>query len=205
MEIFLITLFIVICILLIGVVLLQKGRGGGLGAAFGGAGSSAFGARTGDVFTWVTIVLVTLFLVLAVVTSLKFRQRSPVPSVMFDPMPTATGITGEITVNIAKVGDRIVKIFYTTDGSEPTLDSSEYVENAVPVKPGTTLRARAYVGQRPGSILSAAYLSPEEIAKAAAEASAANQPTAAPPVEPEKVLDLTKDEKTTTPATAPAE
>ena len=59
------TLAAAICVLLIVVVLLPKGRGGGLGAAFGGLGSSAFGTRVGDVFTWVTIVLTALFLVLA--------------------------------------------------------------------------------------------------------------------------------------------
>ncbi|HAU37680.1 MAG TPA: preprotein translocase subunit SecG, partial [Phycisphaerales bacterium] len=58
-------LFLIICVLLIVVVLLQKGRGGGLGAAFGGVGSSAFGTRVGDVFTWVTIVLTALFLLAA--------------------------------------------------------------------------------------------------------------------------------------------
>ncbi len=51
MDILLGTLFIIICVLLIVVVLLQKGRGGGLGAAFGGAASSAFGTKVGDVFT----------------------------------------------------------------------------------------------------------------------------------------------------------
>ena len=60
--------FIVVCFLLIVVVLLQKGRGGGLGAAFGGGGGgSAFGTRTGDVFTWVTIVLTAVFLLLAAI------------------------------------------------------------------------------------------------------------------------------------------
>ena len=64
MEIFLFTLFVITCVLLILVVLLQKGRGGGLGAALGGTGGSAFGTRTGDVLTWVTIVLTSLFLIL---------------------------------------------------------------------------------------------------------------------------------------------
>ena len=77
MEIFLATLFVVICILLIIVVLLQKGRGGGIGSAFGGGGSAAFGTRTGDVFTWVTIVLTALFLLLAITTTLVYR---PAPS-----------------------------------------------------------------------------------------------------------------------------
>jgi len=79
MEILLTTFFVLTCILLIVVVLLQKGRGGGLGAAFSGAGSAAFGTRTGDVFTWVTIVLTALFLLLAVATSFVYRKPvSPV-------------------------------------------------------------------------------------------------------------------------------
>ena len=43
-------------IFLIGLVLIQRGRGGGLAGAFGGmGGSSAFGAKAGDVFTRVTM------------------------------------------------------------------------------------------------------------------------------------------------------
>ena len=72
---FLAVLFLIVCILLIVVVLLQKGRGGGLGAAFGGAGSSAFGTKTGDVFTWVTITLTGLFLLLAIITTLVYRPE----------------------------------------------------------------------------------------------------------------------------------
>ncbi len=67
-------LFILICVLLIGVILLQKGRGSGLSGAFGGVGGhSAFGSRTGDMFTWVTVVLVALFLVTGAGAVLVFR------------------------------------------------------------------------------------------------------------------------------------
>jgi len=60
--------YILVCILLVGVVLLQKGRGGGIGAAFGGgASTSPFGAKTGDVFTWVTVVLAGLAILIGVV------------------------------------------------------------------------------------------------------------------------------------------
>ena len=63
-----ITLFLISCILLICVVLVQKGRGGGLSSAFGGAmGSSPFGTKTGDVFTWITVVLAGIFLLAALV------------------------------------------------------------------------------------------------------------------------------------------
>lgn len=64
-----------VCALLVIIILLQKGRGGGLTAAFGGGGSgSAFGAKTGDVFTWITVAFAMLFLVLTVVGNFVFRQ-----------------------------------------------------------------------------------------------------------------------------------
>jgi len=58
-----------ICALaLILIILIQKGKGGGLSAAFGGGmASGILGSKTGDFLTWVTIVLVGIFLVLAVV------------------------------------------------------------------------------------------------------------------------------------------
>jgi len=60
------TAFVVVCILLMLVILLQKGRGGGLSGAFGGGGGySAFGAKTGDVFTWITVALTFLFILVA--------------------------------------------------------------------------------------------------------------------------------------------
>lgn len=54
-------------IALIGIVLLQAGKGGGLSGAFGsGMGSETlFGSRTGDVLTRATAVTATLFLVSA--------------------------------------------------------------------------------------------------------------------------------------------
>ena len=71
---FLGALLILVCILLILVVLVQKGRGGGLAGAFGGAGgSSAFGTKTGDVFTIITVIMAAAFLILAIVLNYQFR------------------------------------------------------------------------------------------------------------------------------------
>ena len=67
----LITAFIIVCVVMMLVILIQKPKGGGLSGAFGGAGGgggsemAAFGAKTGDVLTWFTVVLFLCFLFLA--------------------------------------------------------------------------------------------------------------------------------------------
>jgi len=71
-------LFILVCLLMIMLVLIQKGRGGGLSGAFGGGGANtAFGSKTGDVLTWTTSVLFGVFLLLAVALNLmaNYRQK----------------------------------------------------------------------------------------------------------------------------------
>ena len=72
-----VAVFFVICaVVLILVVLIQKGKGGGLSAAFGGGmASGILGSKTGDFLTWVTIALVGLFLTLAVVLA-KWHKPS---------------------------------------------------------------------------------------------------------------------------------
>ncbi len=61
------TLFASVCILMILVILLQRGRGSGLAGAFGGAGgSSHLGAKTGDVLTLVTLGLAIVYASLAI-------------------------------------------------------------------------------------------------------------------------------------------
>lgn len=82
---FLMTVVVVIwfiCALaLILIILIQKGRGGGLSAAFGGGmASGILGSKTGDFLTWVTIVLVGVFLTLAVVMA-KFYKPPDVSGV----------------------------------------------------------------------------------------------------------------------------
>lgn len=57
-------------IFLILLVLVQRGRGGGLAGALGGmGGSSAFGAKAGDVFTRVTIVAAAVWIFLCIVAA----------------------------------------------------------------------------------------------------------------------------------------
>lgn len=70
-------LFVICCVALVLIILIQKGRGGGLSAAFGGGmASGILGSKTGDFLTWVTIVLVGVFLLFAVVLA-KFYVPAP--------------------------------------------------------------------------------------------------------------------------------
>lgn len=82
------------CLFLMLVILLQRGRGGGIASAFGGGGGSgAFGAKTGDVFTWITVVMAGIFLVLAIVANFAFDQsvvastRTPASAPEAEPAP----------------------------------------------------------------------------------------------------------------------
>jgi preprotein translocase subunit SecG len=60
---------ILLSLFLIFIILLQKGKGGGLAGAFGGAGgSSAFGSRAGDTFTRVTIYVAVFWALLIMIT-----------------------------------------------------------------------------------------------------------------------------------------
>ena len=71
------TILVVLGVLLIGIVLLQRGRGGGLAGAFGGlGGQSAFGTKAGDTFTRVTIILAALWVAMAGVAGLVMRSAA---------------------------------------------------------------------------------------------------------------------------------
>jgi len=96
-------LFVVCSVVLVLVVLMQKGRGGGLSAALGGAmASGLLGSKTGDFLTWVTIILVSVFLTLAVLMARFYKPTisdvGPGPDVKTqqpDTSGTGTGTTGE--------------------------------------------------------------------------------------------------------------
>jgi preprotein translocase subunit SecG len=61
-------LIVLLCLCLIAIILIQRGKGGGLAGAFGGAGgSSAFGTKAGDVFTRTTVGIAIAWILLAMV------------------------------------------------------------------------------------------------------------------------------------------
>jgi len=86
--------FLFVSLTMILIVLIQKPQGGGLSGAFGssadgGAGQTAFGAKTGDVLTTMTITIFIVFLVSAAGLNYVIRPPAAVQTT-----PTATGTNG---------------------------------------------------------------------------------------------------------------
>ena len=72
----LVVLFVIICVFLVGLVLLQNGEGEGLGGLFAGGSNSAFGSRSASVLTKVTYVCVGMFFVIAFFLALMNKTPS---------------------------------------------------------------------------------------------------------------------------------
>lgn len=70
-------LFALASIFLIFIVLLQRGRGGGLAGAFGATGGqSAFGTKAGDIFTKITIGVAVVWVALAAITGAAMTRET---------------------------------------------------------------------------------------------------------------------------------
>ena len=77
MDVFLTLASMFVSILLILVILLQRGRGGGLvGALSGLGGQSAFGTKAGDTFTRITIVIAAVWVMLAGISGQVLRSAA---------------------------------------------------------------------------------------------------------------------------------
>ncbi len=116
-------LFVICCAALVLVVLIQKGRGGGLSGAFGGAmASGLLGSKTGDFLTWVTIVLVGVFLLLA---SVMAKYYKPAPARDFDITPATQQQPVTETEEPATSGDTGGATSETNEGTEANSPGSD--------------------------------------------------------------------------------
>src|SRR3954447_23051365 len=108
-----VALFIIVCSFLILLILIQKGRGGGLASAFGGmGGNTAFGSKTGDVLTWATSIVFGIFIVLAIVLNLVANNVNARRAMVVPPPPTQmpTGPQSPMQQAPTGVGDSLPNI-----------------------------------------------------------------------------------------------
>lgn len=90
-------IFVIGSVVLVLVVLIQKGKGGGLSGAFaGGMASGLLGSKTGDVLTWITISVASLFIVVALVLDRWWRPSAVGPESR-TPAPITSNDTGRGT------------------------------------------------------------------------------------------------------------
>ncbi len=106
------------------IILVQKGKGGGLSSAFGGGlASGLLGSKTGDFLTWLTIAVAGLFLLMSVLmakfykptissfgeeepigTATQMPQQQPVPPESAAGTPSSQQGEGMVDFNQAPAG-----------------------------------------------------------------------------------------------------
>lgn len=126
LETLFILLLIVVSSFMIVLILIQRGKGGGLAGAFGGmGGQSAFGTKAGDLFTRITVVTACIWFVLCISTVwyLKHGMSSGVSgSFGSGSVPATSTTSGSPTDSTAPVA---------TPGAAPSAPAS--TESAAPV------------------------------------------------------------------------
>ncbi len=86
---FLVSLFLIL------LVLVQRGRGGGLAGALGGmGGQSAFGSKAGDIFTRITVVVATIWILLCCLAIACLNRQESVPPPAQPTLKTGDGAGG---------------------------------------------------------------------------------------------------------------
>ena len=104
------TLIILVSLFLIFLILIQRGKGGGLAGAFGGVGgSSAFGTKAGDTFTRVTVVTASIWILMAMLLVVLTSRR------------TTSGWGADTPTSLSKeLGSSSSRGKGKTSGSEPS-------------------------------------------------------------------------------------
>ncbi len=139
MPTFMLLLTVALSVFLILLILIQRGRGGGLAGAFGGAGGqSAIGTRAGDVFTRITIVVILLWFILNAVTGIMMRSETKVYRGTKQPSKASSdnkSIDSKPTTPETTTTDEEATSKVSADNGSTPVDTTPKVEDS---KPGTS-------------------------------------------------------------------
>ncbi len=90
----LIVLHIIVAFIMVGVILLQSGKGAEIGAAFGGSSQTVFGARgASTMLSKLTAVAATIFMVTSLTLAIMSKQRNYASPLGLDKPPASTPAT----------------------------------------------------------------------------------------------------------------
>ena len=105
---------------LICLVLIQRGKGGGLAGAFGGqGGSSAFGTKAGDVFTRVTMITAAIWISQAMLLVVISNNRTSAYAKPNRPGAKASEFTPSKTVDLDKADTKGASVDVVPDVPPP--------------------------------------------------------------------------------------
>lgn len=146
---FLLSLFLVL------LVLVQRGRGGGLAGALGGmGGQSAFGSKAGDMFTRITVVVASIWFLLCCLAIACLNPQERVPPPAQPTLNAADGGAGAAGTTTPDAGsDTKAGETKTTDTGESTGKSSDEKAPSTSSEkaPGTDGKAGDKAGTGSGS------------------------------------------------------
>lgn len=124
---------------LIMLVLVQRGRGGGLTGALGGpGGQSAFGTKAGDLFTRITVGVATAWIALCA-SSVYFLKARALPSTGLADSDRQTETMGSSDTTPPEVPS-------TGSGSDPATDTTPAGLDPTPVPDSTQAEATEFEG-----------------------------------------------------------
>ena len=96
LKVLLIVVEVLCCLLITGLVLLQKSKSEGLGMAFGaGAGESLFGARAGNVLSKATVIIGIVFMANTMGMGILFAQKD---KLVMDPANDAAPVVQPVAM-----------------------------------------------------------------------------------------------------------
>ena len=133
MSAFIIVLTVIdamVALLLIGVVLIQQSKDGGLGgAAFGGAGASVFGGQAADHLAKITVYLSSIFLILTLSLAIITGRRTTDERLVDEDVPAALApVPAPEKVDAQKVDKEIINVI---DGKDVKAEVPAKVEKKV--------------------------------------------------------------------------
>ena len=139
MYVLLVIIHVVNCLVMVGAVLLQSGKGADMGAAFGGSSQTVFGGRGAATFlSKVTVGAAVLFFVTSLSLSVLTRARSSTASVI-DPPKTVAPSASQTPVATpgAAASTTTTSVVEGTPAAAPSTDSAASVPQTAP-PPATT-------------------------------------------------------------------